>query len=206
MNKEFKISIASSAFILLLGIAGCAQYTKPTWTDVNPEGTAYVGQGPLSSENVGERSPQDHSNHSDSPSDNLSHSTPPSVADAETYGYSENSSSSTAYTPEDSKQDNVKDDIEANSDEPPVEDWIAPEGASLKALLTEWSDKSGWRLVWKTERNYELKAGAMFRGRFTDVSAAIVRAFARARPAPIATFYKGNRVLVIDTMEDENAY
>ena len=63
------------------------------------------------------------------------------------YGYSENSSSSTAYTPEDSKQDNVKDDIEANSDEPPVEDWIAPEGASLKALLTEWSDKSGCRLV-----------------------------------------------------------
>ena len=82
----------------------------------------------------------------------------------------------------------VKDDIEANSDEPPVEDWIAPEGSNLKDLLAEWADKSGWRLVWKTERNYELKAGAMFRGRFTDVSAAIVRAFARARPAPIATF------------------
>ena len=68
------------------------------------------------------------------------------------------------------------------------------------------SDRAGWRLVWNTNRNYNLTAGAMFRGRFADVSSALVRAFARARPAPIATFYKGNRVLVIETMEDENAY
>ena len=61
-------------------------------------------------------------------------------------------------------------------------------------------------VIWKTNRNYTLNAGAMFRGRFADVSAALVRAFGRARPAPIATFYKGNRVLVIETMEDENAY
>ena len=61
-------------------------------------------------------------------------------------------------------------------------------------------------LIWKTNRNYTLNAGAMFRGNFADVSSALVRAFARARPAPVATFYKGNRVLVIETMEDENAY
>lgn len=88
----------------------------------------------------------------------------------------------------------------------PVQDWIAEEGQNLKLLLTEWSEKSGWRLVWNTNRNYVLNAGAMFRGRFADVSSALIRAFARARPAPIATFYKGNRVLVVETMEDENAY
>lgn len=92
------------------------------------------------------------------------------------------------------------------AEEDPVKDWLAEEGQSLKTLLTEWSNQSGWRLVWKTNRNYTLSAGAMFRGRFADVSAALVRAFGRARPAPIATFYKGNRVLVIETMEDENAY
>ncbi len=85
-------------------------------------------------------------------------------------------------------------------------DWLAEEGQSLKELLTQWSDESGWRLIWKTNRNYTLNAGAMFRGNFADVSSALVRAFARARPAPVATFYKGNRVLVIETMEDENAY
>ena len=87
-----------------------------------------------------------------------------------------------------------------------VKDWMAEEGQSLKDLLTQWSDEAGWRLIWKTNRNYTLNAGAMFRGSFADVTSALVRAFARARPAPIATFYKGNRVLVVETMEDENAY
>lgn len=111
----------------------------------------------------------------------------------------------------DETQQNVSDDGAAgtgdgyNADDP-VEDWLAEEGKSLKLLLTEWCDRAGWRLIWNTNRNYTLTAGAMFRGRFADVSSALVRAFARARPAPIATFYKGNRVLVVETMEDENAY
>ena len=104
--------------------------------------------------------------------------------------------------------DDNDDDTDENPEdmEDPVQDWLAEEGQNLKALLTEWSEQSGWRLVWNTNRNYVLSAGAMFRGRFADVSSALIRAFARARPAPIATFYKGNRVLVVETMEDENAY
>lgn len=94
----------------------------------------------------------------------------------------------------------------ASSVEDPVEDWLAEEGRTLKDLLLEWSERSGWRLIWKTNRNYTLTAGAMFRGRFADVSSALIRAFGRARPAPIGTFYKGNRVLVVETLEDENAY
>ncbi len=65
---------------------------------------------------------------------------------------------------------------------------------------------SGWKVLWNTNRNYTLSAGVMFKGKFTDVSSALIRAFARARPAPIATYYKGNRVIVIETMENENAY
>lgn len=95
---------------------------------------------------------------------------------------------------------------EKSEEEDLTKDWLAEEGQSLKELLLAWSEESGWRLIWKTNRNYILNAGAMFRGNFADVSSALVRAFARARPAPIATFYKGNRVLVIETMEDENAY
>ena len=93
-----------------------------------------------------------------------------------------------------------------DSGDDPVEDWLAEEGSTLKGLLSEWSERAGWRLIWNTNRNYTLAAGAMFRGRFADVSSALIRTFARARPAPIATFYKGNRVLVVETMEDENAY
>lgn len=96
--------------------------------------------------------------------------------------------------------------VEENGYDDSVRDWFADEGQNLKALLTEWSERSGWRLVWNTNRNYVLSAGAVFRGRFADVSSALIRAFARARPAPVATFYNGNRVLVVETMEDENAY
>lgn len=84
--------------------------------------------------------------------------------------------------------------------------WEAEEGDTLRDLLTKWSTLAGWKLLWQTNRNYTLNAGVMFKGKFADVSSALVRAFARARPAPIATFYKGNRVIVVETMENENAY
>lgn len=100
--------------------------------------------------------------------------------------------------PEAAPQDMAGDD--------PNGDWLAEEGQSLRDLLNLWSEEAGWRLIWKTNRNYTLNAGAMFRGSFADVASALVRAFARAKPAPVATFYKGNRVLVIETLEDENAY
>lgn len=108
--------------------------------------------------------------------------------------------------PTDYRQQETQSVEEDNAPKELVKDWLAEEGQSLKELLTAWSEEAGWRLIWKTNRNYTLNAGAMFRGNFADVSSALVRAFARARPAPIATFYKGNRVLVIETMEDENAY
>ncbi|MBP3490758.1 toxin co-regulated pilus biosynthesis Q family protein, partial [bacterium] len=79
--------------------------------------------------------------------------------------------------------------------------WEAEEGDNLRELLTKWSSMAGWKLLWQTNRNYILSAGVMFKGNFADVSSALVRAFARARPAPIATYYKGNRVIVVETME-----
>ena len=42
-------------------------------------------------------------------------------------------------------------------------------------------------------------------GRFKDVSAALIRNFSRATPQPLAKFYLGNRVLVIKTLEENDA-
>lgn len=84
-------------------------------------------------------------------------------------------------------------------------DWEATAGSTLRTLLMDWGEKSGWTIIWKLERDYHLEAGVVFRGTFTEVSGALIRSFARATPAPIGTFYKGNRVLVINTQEDENA-
>lgn len=143
----------------------------------------------------GERTPRDQRVGTSGPASNMSSAVPPTIEE-EVASYEEE------IIVDDSSADTKAQDTL----EDPVEDWLAEEGMTLKELLTQWSDRSGWRLVWNTNRNYTLTAGAMFRARFADASSALIRAFARARPAPIATFYKGNRVLVVETMEDENAY
>ena len=85
-------------------------------------------------------------------------------------------------------------------------DWEAPRGETLRSLLMQWGEVSGWTVVWKMDKDYRLEAGVVFRGTFTEVASAIIRTFARAVPAPIGTFYKGNRVLVVSVQEDENAH
>lgn len=150
----------------------------------------------------GERTPRDRMIVQSGAGSNMAATIPPTI-DGEVVEYEEEVSIETD-TGDNSAA--VSDSGDGYNADDPVEDWLAEEGKSLKTLLTEWCDRSGWRLVWNTNRNYKLTAGAMFRGRFADVSSALIRAFARARPAPIATFYKGNRVLVVETMEDENAY
>ena len=85
-------------------------------------------------------------------------------------------------------------------------DWEAAKGETLRSLLMQWGEVSGWTVVWKLDKDQKLEAGVVFRGTFTEVASAIIRTFARAIPAPIGTFYKGNRVLVVSVQEDENAH
>jgi hypothetical protein len=84
-----------------------------------------------------------------------------------------------------------------------VRSWVVVSGQSLRDVLQVWCDKEGWDLIWNTPREYPIAASAVFKGRFLDVSSALVRNFSRATPIPYAKFYKGNRVLVVSTMEDD---
>ncbi len=149
----------------------------------------------------GERTPRDQDIVTSGGASNMSAAVPPAV-DEEVTDYENEVNAAMSDSGGDETDGNNGD---ASADDP-VEDWLAEEGSTLKGLLSDWSERAGWRLIWNTNRNYTLSAGAMFRGRFADVASALIRTFARARPAPIATFYKGNRVLVVETMEDENAY
>lgn len=83
-----------------------------------------------------------------------------------------------------------------------VRSWVVASGQTLREVLQNWCDKEGWDLVWATPREYPIEASAVFKGRFVDVSSALVRNFGRATPIPYAKFYKGNRVLVISTTEE----
>ncbi len=185
-----------------LPVVPCDQEVSGSNFEPAQDGNAFVNYTQTTADyrEYGERAPRDQYITQAGAGNNLSASIPPRIED-EYVDYEEE-----IYDTEGNDIDASGGDINGYNAEDPVDDWLAEEGKTLKGLLTEWSEKAGWRLVWKSNRNYTLTAGAMFRGRFADVSSALVRAFARAQPAPIATFYKGNRVLVVETMEDENAY
>ena len=84
-----------------------------------------------------------------------------------------------------------------------VRSWVVASGQTLRDVLQDWCDKEGWDLVWGTSREYPIQASAVFKGRFLDVSSALVRNFSRANPVPYAKFYKGNRVVVVSTVVGE---
>ena len=200
---------AEDAAIEASKVASCTSNDGPCITPP-AETDEYVNYAEVAADyrEYGERTPRDQRIVQSGGPSNMAAAIPPTIEEEVTDYEQEIQSTETT---EEGTELTINETTDVNtqiqdSGEDPVKDWLAEEGQSLKALLTQWSNDSGWRLIWKTNRNYTLSAGAMFRGRFADVSAALVRAFGRARPAPIATFYKGNRVLVIETMEDENAY
>ena len=221
MNKNFRTIVC---LISVLALSGCylfrpidesVESTPPTPACASNDGPCitppvtddeYVNYQEVAADyrEYGERTPRDQRIVQSGAASNMSAAIPPTIEE-EVTSYEEEIKTTEEENVEEVTETDVNTNIQG-SGEDPVRDWLAEEGQSLKALLTQWSNESGWRLVWKSNRNYTLNAGAMFRGRFADVSAALVRAFGRARPAPIATFYKGNRVLVVETMEDENAY
>lgn len=207
------ISLLTAVFLT----NGCTQFVQEdqAWPGVSagttsaaPEFTAPVGGGQF-----GQRTPPDVlQNTYGYRGEDLSATAPGGVGTNGLYSYDSSKDTGTQPTPNQTTApavtETASNDISsAENYDPadPVEDWLATEGSSVRSLLTEWGDKAGWRVVWNTDREYILEAGAMFRGRFMDVASALIRSFARARPAPWGTFYKGNRVLLVTTQEDENA-
>ena len=74
--------------------------------------------------------------------------------------------------------------------------WRAVAGETLDQVLSDWAHKAQWRLVFNSQVLYEIQAGAEFQGSFTEAVSALVHSN-HTRPMPIATFYSGNRVLLI---------
>ena len=74
--------------------------------------------------------------------------------------------------------------------------WRAQRGQTLDQVLSEWSERAGWTLVFNTPIIYEIQAGAELRGDFIDAAASLINSI-QARPLPRAVFYRGNRVLVV---------
>ena len=224
MNKKLLQTLSLSSVVLLSGCAGnFVGWGVFSDNDVVVTNEECVGEAPAVNTVIpydekesrfvnyrkkasdyreyGERTPQDQYVLAAGVGSNMSAAIPPTIEEEVTdYELAVNGAI------EESAKETFEEDENTTSGDDAVEDWLAEEGNTLKGLLSDWCERSGWRLIWNTNRNYTLGAGAMFRGRFADVSSALIRTFARAQPAPMATFYKGNRVLVVETREDENEY
>jgi hypothetical protein len=75
--------------------------------------------------------------------------------------------------------------------------WRADKDASLRGLLEAWGARSGWSIVWKSQYEYRLQAGAQFSGDFVQAAGELVRSVGEVQPRINVTFFKGNRVLVV---------
>ncbi len=79
--------------------------------------------------------------------------------------------------------------------------WVAAVGQSLRTVLKDWGGRAGWTIVWQSDREYPIDAAATFSGDFTNAASQLFNGFATAMPAPSAHFYKGNRVLLVESGE-----
>ena len=79
--------------------------------------------------------------------------------------------------------------------------WHARQGSTLDQVLGDWADKAGWTLVFSSPMIYELQASADFEGDFLEAAGSLVRSV-RAAPQPVATFYRGNKTVVVSNHAD----
>ena len=86
---------------------------------------------------------------------------------------------------------------------PIQEQWTATDGASLSATLTGWAQRAGWTVVWETDDDFRLAAGATLQGDFPTAADGLIEAFSHARPRLRAIFYAGNKVLRVWTERNE---
>ena len=80
--------------------------------------------------------------------------------------------------------------------------WLVEEGKTLRSTLNNWGKTAGWNVVWNSDRDYTIQAAATFNGDFQTATSNLLRAFARAKPPVMATFYR-NRTVLIQTDVDQ---
>lgn len=79
----------------------------------------------------------------------------------------------------------------------PAPAWTASAGSDLQTTLQGWSERAGWKLLWKSDFVYDLNSGTTFQGSFEDSVKALILAMRDVRPTPTVVFYGGNRTLVV---------
>lgn len=69
--------------------------------------------------------------------------------------------------------------------------WRAEQGAYLRDVLKDWSDRAGVKLVWSNDYDYRLPSTRSFSGRFDEAVAELLGGFSKVRPQPYGRLHRG---------------
>ena len=82
---------------------------------------------------------------------------------------------------------------------------VVREGDNLHAVLKEWTAVNGWRLVWNNEFSYKLNSSARFSGDFVTATSELLKSMKGVRPLITASFFNGNKTLVVGNDSSDGA-
>jgi len=83
--------------------------------------------------------------------------------------------------------------------------WVVREGESLQAVLRDWTEREGWKLVWNSEYSYQLSSSAKFDGDFIQATTELLKSMSTVRPLVTGSFYQGNKTLVVGNDSSDGA-
>ena len=75
--------------------------------------------------------------------------------------------------------------------------WKIEKGTNLYNVLSDWTFKAGWTLVWNSKLNYNIVTSASFSGDFVSVVKQLFLSTGMKHANLNIKFYKGNKVLLV---------
>lgn len=80
--------------------------------------------------------------------------------------------------------------------------WIISSNKKLSETFREWSKRTDWEIIWNTSYDYPIMADAKFEGDFVQAVTTLIGSMENAKPAIKASFFKGNKKVIITTSAD----
>lgn len=84
-----------------------------------------------------------------------------------------------------------------------VQDWSAPAGATLRRILTDWSEKAGVQLHWSSQFDYPIQASIRMTGTYQKAVETLLDGLRDAKPRPLARLHPnlpaGPAILILQT-------